>query len=152
METQFIQDTTFILHSIALKKSKSCSVVSDSLQAYGLYSPWNSPGQNVGVDSRSLFQGIFPTQGSNPGLPHFRQFLYQLSHQGSLYSFRSKLSSTEFPCIPWPDTCIASPTINIPHLSGVLATNIETTLIHYVHPKSIIYIRVHSWCCAFCVF
>ena len=42
--------------------------------------------------------------------------------------------------------------INIPHLSGVLATNIETTLIHYVHPKSVIYIRVHSWRCAFCVF
>ena len=31
----------------------------------------------------SLLQGIFPTQGSNPGLPHCRQVLYQLSHQGS---------------------------------------------------------------------
>ena len=45
--------------------------------------PWNSPGQNTGVGSFSLFQGIFPTQGSNPGLPHCRQILYQLSHQGS---------------------------------------------------------------------
>ena len=45
---------------------------------------WNSPGQNTGVGSRSLLQGIFPTQGSNPGLPHCRQILYQLSHQGSL--------------------------------------------------------------------
>ena len=35
-----------------------------------LYSPWNSPGQNTGVGSPSLLQGIFPTQGSNPGLPH----------------------------------------------------------------------------------
>ena len=34
----------------------------------GLYSPWNSPGQNTGVGSLSLLQGIFPTQGSNPGL------------------------------------------------------------------------------------
>ena len=44
---------------------------------------WLYPGQNTGVGSRSLLQGIFPTQGSNPGLPHCRQILYQLSHQGS---------------------------------------------------------------------
>ena len=49
----------------------------------GLYSPWNSSGQNTAVDSCSLLQGILPTQGSNPGLPHCRQILYQLSHQGS---------------------------------------------------------------------
>ena len=45
--------------------------------------PWNSPGQYIGVGSLSLLQGIFPTLGSNPGLPHCRQILYQLSHQGS---------------------------------------------------------------------
>ena len=45
--------------------------------------PWNSLGQNTGVGSCPLLQGIFPTQGSNPGLPHCRQILYQLSHQGS---------------------------------------------------------------------
>ena len=45
--------------------------------------PWNSPGQNTGVGSLSLLQGIFPTQGSNPGLPHCGQILYQLSHKGS---------------------------------------------------------------------
>ena len=48
---------------------------------HGLYSSWNSPGQNTGVGSLSLFQGIFPTQGSNPGLPHCRRILYQLSHK-----------------------------------------------------------------------
>ena len=55
---------------LALKNSKaeSCSVVSDSLLPHGLYSPYNSPGQNTGVDSLSLLQGIFPTQGSNPCL------------------------------------------------------------------------------------
>ena len=37
----------------------------------------------VCVSSRSLLQGIFPTQKSNPGLPHWRQILYQLNHQGS---------------------------------------------------------------------
>ena len=46
-------------------------------------SPWNSPGQSTGVGSLSLLQGIFPTQGSNPGLSHCRRILYQLSHQGS---------------------------------------------------------------------
>ena len=47
-----------------------------------LYSLWNSPGQNTGVGSLSFLQGIFPTQGSNPGLLHCRQILYQLSYQG----------------------------------------------------------------------
>ena len=59
------------------------SVMSNSLQPHGLYSPWTSPGQNIGVDSLSLLQGIFSTQESNPGLPHCRQNLYQLSHKGS---------------------------------------------------------------------
>ena len=63
--------------------SESCSVVSDSLQPHRLYGPWNSPGQNTGVGSLSLLQGIFPTQGWNPGLLHCRQILYQLSHKGS---------------------------------------------------------------------
>ena len=66
-----------------MKWSESGSVVSDSLQPHRLYSPWNSPGQNTGVGSLSLLQGIFPTQGSNPGLLHCRQILYQLSHKGS---------------------------------------------------------------------
>ena len=48
-----------------------------------LYSPRNSPGQNNGVGSLSFLQGIFPTQGSNPGLPHCRWIFYKLSHKGS---------------------------------------------------------------------
>ena len=54
-----------------------------TLRPCELYSPWNSPGLNTGVGSLSLLQGIFPPQGSNPGLPRCRQILYQLSHQGS---------------------------------------------------------------------
>ena len=57
---------------------ESHSVVSSFLWPYWLYSPWNSPGQNTGVGSLSLLQGIFPTQGSNPSLPPCRQILYQL--------------------------------------------------------------------------
>ena len=54
-----------------------------SLQPPGLHSPWNSPGQNTGVGSHSFLQGIFPTQGLNPDLLHWRWILYQLSHKGS---------------------------------------------------------------------
>ena len=60
---------------------ESHSVVSVSLKPHGLYSPWNSPGQNSGMDSCSLLQGIFPTQGLNPGLLYCRQIW--LNHQGS---------------------------------------------------------------------
>ena len=65
------------------KWSESQSVVSDSLWSHGLYSPWNSPGQNIEVGSHSFLQGICPTQGLNPGLPHCRQIVYQLRHKGS---------------------------------------------------------------------
>ena len=63
--------------------SESHLVVSNSLRSHGLCSPWNSPAQNTGVGSLSLLQGIFPTQGLNPGLPHCRWILYQLSHKES---------------------------------------------------------------------
>ena len=43
----------------------------------------DSPGKSSGVGCHALLQGIFPTQGSNPGLLHCRQILYFLSHQGS---------------------------------------------------------------------
>ena len=44
---------------------------------------WDSSGKNMGIDCHALLQGIFPTQGLNPGLPHCRQILYCLSHQGN---------------------------------------------------------------------
>ena len=47
------------------------------------HSLWASPGPSTGGGGLSLLQGIFPTQGSNPGLPHYRRILYQLNHQGS---------------------------------------------------------------------
>ena len=68
---------------IVQSESESFSVMFDSLWPHGLYSPWNSPGQNTDVGSLSLLQGIFPTQKSNPGPPHCRQILFQLSHKGS---------------------------------------------------------------------
>ena len=63
-----------------VKVTQSCPTLCNPMD---LYSPWNFPGQNTGVHSLSLLQGIFPTQGSNSGLPHCRWILYQLSHKGS---------------------------------------------------------------------
>ena len=54
-----------------------------SIQLFATLWTWNSPGQNTGVTSLSLLQGIFPTQGSNPALPCYRQIFYQLSHRVS---------------------------------------------------------------------
>ena len=95
-----------------VKWSESCSVVSNSLGPHGLYSPWNSPGQNAGVRSLSLLQGIFLTQGSNLGLWHYRQILYHMSHQGSpkfwsqrRYHCATRSQKTEMPKQghePWP--------------------------------------------------
>ena len=86
--------------SLKVKVAQSCPILCDSsLRLHGVYHPWNSPGQNVGVGSLSLLQGIFPTQGSKPGLLHCRWVLYLLSHQGSprilewvAYSFSSGFS------------------------------------------------------------
>ena len=61
----------------------SYSVVSDSATTgLKLFCPCNSPGKSTGVDCHSPLQGIFPNQGSNPGLPHCRQILYHVSQQG----------------------------------------------------------------------
>ena len=75
------------------------SVLSDSLWPHGLQPtrllrPWNFPGKSTGGGCHFLLQGIFPTQESNPGLPHCRQTLNCLSHQGSREAY--KLSSIPY--------------------------------------------------------
>ena len=62
-----------------VKVTQLCPTLCDPMGC----SPWNSPGQNTGVGSLSLLQAIIQSQRSNPGLPHCRQFLYQMSHKGS---------------------------------------------------------------------
>ena len=69
-------------------QSVSRSVVPNSLQPHGLQPtrslcPWDFPGKDTGVGCHFLLQGIFSTQGSNPGLLHCRQILYRLSYKGS---------------------------------------------------------------------
>ena len=69
--------------------SDSGSVISDFASPGTIYPakllcPWNSPGKTTGGGCHFLLQGIFPTQESNTSLLHWKQILYQLSHQGSL--------------------------------------------------------------------
>ena len=64
-----------------VKFAQSCPTLCEDI--HGLYSPWDSPGQNTGVGSCSLLQGISPTQGSNPSLLYCRWILYQLNLQGN---------------------------------------------------------------------
>ena len=71
-----------------ISESVSHSVMSESQQPHGLQPDWflcswDSPGMNTGGGSHSLLQGIFPTEGSNLGIPYCKQILYHLSHQGS---------------------------------------------------------------------
>jgi len=84
----------------------------DFLQPHKLYSPWNSLGQNTGIGSLSLLQGIFPTQGSYPGLPHCRWILYLLSSHRILISSVQSLSHVPFLLILWIAARQASLSIN----------------------------------------
>ena len=62
--------------------------------------PWDSPGKNTWVVCHSFLQGIFLTQGSNPGLPHCKQTLYYLSHQGSPGIYIYPLAFEPSSCLP----------------------------------------------------
>ena len=105
---------------------------------HGLYSPWNSPSQNTGVGRLSFLQGIFPTQGLNPGLPHCRQILYQLSHKGSprilewvAYPFSSRSSQSR----NWTGvSCIAGRFLTNWVIREALTREKETK--SYVHTKT----------------
>ena len=81
--TYFIGEIIY-MHNIKIFKnytgSESHSIMSNSMWPHGLYSPWNSSGQNSEVGSLFLLQWI-SIQGSNPGLLHCRWILYQLSHK-----------------------------------------------------------------------
>ena len=83
----FFCATQFEVKQICESVSVSCSVMTDSLQPHGLQPlrllcPWDSPGKNTTVGIHSLFPGIFPFQRSNPDLPHCKESLYHLNHQG----------------------------------------------------------------------
>ena len=77
--------------AIALGSGGMCVLVTQSCPTLAtpwtmptrLLCPWDSLGKNTGVGWHTLLQGIFLTQGTNMGIPHCRQILYHLSHQGN---------------------------------------------------------------------
>ena len=84
-----VSQASYVCQVNYVLKGESISqlVMSDSSQPHGLYPvrllcPWDFPDKNTGVNSHSLLQGIFLTQGLSPGVLHCRQILYYLSHQG----------------------------------------------------------------------
>ena len=87
--------------------TQSCPSLCDPMNCR-LLCAWNSPGQNTGVGSLSLLQGIFPTQGSNPGLPHCRWILYQLSHKGSPRILEAECAATLLSCSSLLHPCPSS--------------------------------------------
>ena len=117
-----------------VKVTQLCPTLCDS--ATRLLCPWDSPGQNAGVGSHFLLQGIFLTQGSNPSLLHCRWILYYLSHQGSprilewvAYPFSSGSSQ---PQDQTGVSCIAgdSSPVQLPGKPFILSTAQQNTPMH----------------------
>ena len=79
LNSPFIPKRYFHQVKVKVLVTQSCPTLFDTRLLY----PWNSPGKNTGMGCHFLLQGIFPTSGWNPALPHCRQTLYWLSHQGS---------------------------------------------------------------------
>ena len=86
-----IKDIHLTPSSLVFKASMPCLVARSCLTLWnpmdcsppGSSVLWDSPGKNTGMGCHALLQRILPTQGSNPGLPHYRQILYPLRHQGN---------------------------------------------------------------------
>ena len=86
--TSVLSYLSWIIHSAQNAHALGCSAVSDSLLPRDCSPPGSSvhgdsPGKTTGVDCHAIPQWIFPIQRSNLGLPHCRQTLYHLNHQGS---------------------------------------------------------------------
>ena len=134
------------INTLQISESQSRSVTSNSLRPHGLDSPRNSPSQNTGVGGLFLLQGIFPIQGSNPGLLHCGQIPYQPSHKGSptmlewvAYPFSSGSS--------WPRnqtgvSCVAGGCFTNWATREALKTLQIKSLIN-VHGKSVLWIFLH---------
>ena len=74
-----------------MRVCESRSVMSNSLRPHGLYSPWNSLGQDTGVGILSLLQGIFPTQGLKPqGAELHIKEMISLSPDSCIFPYKKK--------------------------------------------------------------
>ena len=108
-----VLQTSLLLPDLSLESSvgrpwnKHVLVVQSylTLQPHGMWPtrllcPWDSPGKNTEVGCHSLLQGIIPTQGSSPGLLHYTQMLYHMSHKGNKHQIRSVAQSCLTLCDP----------------------------------------------------
>ena len=119
-------------------EGESHSAMSDSFRPHGLgptrlLCPCDSAGKITGVGSHSFLQGIFPTQGLNPGLLHCGQILYHLSHQGS----PTACLATSKPSLWWDG-----------RVSRVWRGVNSQSLIHsiYRHFQELALLQAPSWC------
>ena len=96
----------------------------------------NCPGKNTRVDCHSLLQGIFPIQGSNPGLLHCRQIRYHLSHQGIPFTCSHYIQVNEM-VKRW-----ACQNTNIYHLS-LIPFSLQT--IGFILKFPLFMLGCHSW-------
>ena len=84
--------------------AQSCLTLCDPMDCSppGSSVPGDSLGKNTRVGYHALFQGISPTQGLNPGLPHCRRILSHLSHRGSTHVYTCwSLSHVRRLATPW---------------------------------------------------
>ena len=93
-----------VLYLVAQSCLTLCDSMDWSLPASSIHG--GSAGTNTGVGCYALLQGIFPTQGSNPGLPHCRWILYHLSHQGTPSICKYKYSWEEKPVNSTLNLCV----------------------------------------------
>ena len=99
---------------------------------YLILAPWNSLGQNTGVDSLSLLQQIFPTQGSNPGLLHCGQILYQLSQREAQEYWQGQPIPSPAD-LPDPGIKLRSPALQADSLPTELSGKLERESIRKKH-------------------
>ena len=88
-------------------ESESRSLMSDYLQPHGLYSPWNSPGQNTGVDSLSLSPEDLPNPGTKPGSPALQMDSLPTEPSGIYLGGGLVVKSCLTPATPWTVGCQA---------------------------------------------
>ena len=127
--------------------------MSDSLGPHRLYSPWNSSGQNTGVGNLSLLQGIFPNQGSNPGLPHCRQILYQLCHIKKYWYLPCIVQYVPEPILH-PTLCTShSPTLilSLQPLENTSLLSVSLLFLYYIH-YFVAFFRFHPYMISHSIF
>ena len=143
MSTNRWMDKEVVVHIHSGILSESRLVVCDSLRPCGLYSPWNSPGQNTGMGSLSLLHGIFPTQGSNPDLPHCRQFFTSwTTREAQEYWSGQPIPSPVD--LPYPGIEPGSPTLQVDSLptelyySAIKRNAFESVLMRWMNLEPIL--------------